>query len=44
MSSTQNIYSRPMQKAEAEAVYNGRGRRDFPPDERKPFSMIELCH
>ncbi len=30
-----------MQKAEAEAVYNGRGRRDFPPDERKPFSMIE---
>lgn len=41
MSSTQNIYSRPMQKAEAEAVYNGRGRRDFPPDERKPFSMIE---
>lgn len=41
MSSIQNIYSRPMQPAEARAVYIGRGHRDFPANELKPFSMIE---
>lgn len=41
MSSIQNIYSRPMQSTEARAVYIGRGHRDFPSNELKPFSMIE---
>ena len=41
MSSIRNIYSRPMQQDEARAVYIGRGHRDFPSDELKPFSMIE---
>lgn len=41
MSSTQNIYSRPMRREEARAVYTERGSRDFPPNELKPFSMIE---
>jgi len=30
-----------MQQAEARNVYLGRGRRDFPSDELKPFPMIE---
>lgn len=42
MSLIQNIYSRPMQLAEAKAVYIGRGHRDFPLNELKPFSMIEI--
>ncbi|MDE5931621.1 MAG: GNAT family N-acetyltransferase, partial [Lachnospiraceae bacterium] len=41
MSSIRNIYSRPMQQAEAKTVYIGRGHQDFPPNELKPFSMIE---
>lgn len=41
MSSTRNIYSRPMKQTEAGAVYIGRGHRDFPSNELKPFSMIE---
>ena len=41
MSLTRNIYSRPMKLEEARAVYIGRGHRDFPSNELKPFSMIE---
>ena len=41
MSSIRNIYSRPMRQDEARAVYIGRGHRDFPPNELKPFSLIE---
>ncbi len=40
MSLIRNIYSRPMQSTEARAVYIGRGHRDFPSNELKPFSMI----
>lgn len=41
MLSIRNIYSRPMESTEARAVYIGRGHRDFPSNELKPFSMIE---
>ena len=41
MSLIRNIYSRPMQSTEAGAVYLGRGHRDFPANELKPFSLIE---
>lgn len=42
MSSIQNLYSRPMQLEEAREVYFGRGHRDFPSNELKPFPRIEL--
>lgn len=41
MSLIRNIYSRPMRSMEARTVYLGRGHRDFPDNELKPFSMIE---
>lgn len=40
MSLIRNIYSKPMQRDEAGAVYAKHGHRDFPPDELKPFSLI----
>ncbi|MCH5255947.1 MAG: GNAT family N-acetyltransferase [Lachnospiraceae bacterium] len=41
MSSTRNIYIKPLTLDEAKAVYIGNAHRDFPSDELKPFSMIE---
>ena len=41
MSSTQNIYIKPLQLEEARTVYIGHAHRDFPSNELKPFSMIE---
>lgn len=41
MSSTRNIYIKPLTLYEAKAVYIGNAHRDFPSNELKPFSMIE---
>ncbi|MBQ6806906.1 MAG: hypothetical protein IJO97_05695 [Lachnospiraceae bacterium] len=41
MSSTWNIYVKPLDIREAKAVYIGHGHQDFPQNELKPFSMIE---
>lgn len=42
MLSTQNIYLKPLNLEEARAVYIGHAHKDFPSDELKPFSMIEM--
>ncbi len=41
MSSTLNIYVKPLDIREAKAVYIGHAHQDFPQNELKPFSMIE---
>lgn len=41
MSSTLNIYVKPLDIREAKAVYIGHAHRDFPQNELKSFSMIE---
>ncbi|MBO5208438.1 MAG: hypothetical protein J6B68_03740 [Lachnospiraceae bacterium] len=41
MSSTLNIYVKPLDIREAKAVYIGNAHQDFPQNELKSFSMIE---
>lgn len=41
MSSTWNIYVKPLDLREAKAVYIGHAHQDFPQNELKSFSMIE---
>lgn len=44
MSSNLHIYSKKLSLEQARAVYIGNAHRDFPGDELKPFSMIEILH